>query len=192
MKRVVTLSLAVAMAITTCFASSTVALSRVAATGPEAATAAISTVTPGTAAVLPSPAPAAAPLKASDIRIPVGTTGQTINLQELSTMKVGDYEKMTGQKMGFFHRLEFKLAQKKLRSSINEDGTVNNKRLEKMARDIDGDTGFHLGGFVLGLLLGLIGVLIAYLIRDEKHSNRVKWAWIGWGVWVVILILSLI
>ena len=99
-------------------------------------------------------------------------------------MKVGDYEKMTGQKMGFFHRLEFKLAQKKLRSSINEDGTVNNKRLEKMARDIDGDTGFHLGGFVLGLLLGLIGVLIAYLIGMKSiataSSGRGSAGVFGW------------
>ena len=189
MKRVFTLSLAAMLAFSPCFASSVVASSR--ATGTESpAVTATASVTPGTESV--APAPAAAPLKASDIRLPVGNTGQTINLQELSTMKVADYEKMTGKKMGFFHRLEFKLAQKKLRSSINEDGTVNNKRLEKMARYYDGDTGFHAGGFFLGFLLGLIGVLIAYLINDEKKSNRVKWAWIGWGVWVVILILALV
>lgn len=53
-----------------------------------------------------------------------------------------------------------------------------------------GETGFHAGGFFLGLLLGVIGVIIAYLINDEKKHNRVKWAWIGWGVWVVLLIAA--
>jgi hypothetical protein len=174
MKRVVTLSLAIAMAITTCIASSVVA------PAPPA------TVAPAAVAVAP------APVKASDIRIPVGNTGKVVDLQELSTMKVADYEKMTGKKMSWFHRLEFKLAQKKLRHAINADGTVNDKRLEKLTRDMDGDGGFHLGGFVLGLLLGLIGVLIAYLINDDHHRNRVKWAWIGWGVWVVIFLLAII
>ena len=53
----------------------------------------------------------------------------------------------------------------------------------------DGTTGFHSGGFFLGLLVGLIGVIIAYIIKDEKKKNRVKWAWIGWGVWVVIALI---
>ena len=61
-----------------------------------------------------------------------------------------------------------------------------------MARDGEGQTGFHAGGFFLGLLLGLIGVLIAYLINDDKHRNRVKWAWIGWGVIVVLVLISLV
>jgi hypothetical protein len=107
-------------------------------------------------------------------------------------MKVGDYEKMTGKKMSWFHRLEFKMMQKKLRKSISADGSVNNKKLAMLAREGDGTTGFHAGGFFLGFLLGLIGVLIAYLINDEKKSNRVKWAWIGWGVWVVLILLIII
>jgi hypothetical protein len=35
-------------------------------------------------------------------------------------------------------------------------------------------------------------VLIAYLINDEKHANRVKWAWIGLAVIVVIVLIAVI
>jgi hypothetical protein len=142
--------------------------------------------------VAPATAPAPA-MKATDVRIPVGNTGKFVTLQDLATMKTADLEKLTGKKMGLLHRLEFKLAQNKLRRSINADGTISNRKLAMMAqKDIDGTTGFHLGGFALGFLLGLIGVLIAYLINDEKHSNRVKWAWIGFGVIVVVILLAII
>ena len=50
-------------------------------------------------------------------------------------------------------------------------------------------TDFSIGGLVLGLLLGIIGVLIAYLIGD---SAVIKWAWIGFAIWVGIVLLVLI
>jgi hypothetical protein len=188
MKRVFTLSLAIVMAISFCSASSSVVVTAPAASAaPREIVAPAPTVAPAVTAVAP-----AAP-KAVDINIPLGNTGKTVNLQELATMKAADLEKMTGQKMGLLGRLEFKLAQKKLRHSINADGTINNKKLAMLAsKDASGETGFHAGGFFLGFLLGLIGVLIAYLINDEKKHNRVKWAWIGWAVWVVILIAIII
>ena len=87
--------------------------------------------------------------------------------------------------------MEFKVAQKKLRHTINGDGTVNEKRAALFAREMDGTSGFHLGGFALGFLLLPIGVLIAYLINDDKKANRVKWAWIGLAagvlIWVVVV-----
>jgi hypothetical protein len=132
-------------------------------------------------------------MKASEVRIPVGNTGKFVTLQDLSTMKVADLEKLTGKKMGFLQRLEFKLSQKKLRKSINTDGTINNRKLASLAKkDIDGSTGFHLGGFALGFLLGLIGVLIAYLIHDDNHDNRVKWSWIGLGVLLVLILIAVL
>lgn len=119
------------------------------------------------------------PLKASDIRIPVAS-GKVITLQDLADMKASDFAKLTGKKMKFFDRVGFKIAQKKLRNSINPDGTLSSKKLEKNFRKAaDGSSGFHLGGFALGFFVGLIGVLIAYLINDDYKSNRVKWAWLG-------------
>ena len=174
------------MAVSFSFASSSLVITAPAST---AAPREIVAVAPTVAPAVVAAAPAA--VKASEILIPLGNTGKTVNLQDLSTMNTADLEKMTGKKMGFFHRMEFKLAQKKLRRSINADGTLNNKKLAMLAsKDMDGDTGFHIGGFALGFLLGLIGVLIAYLINDEKKHNRVKWAWIGLAVIVVIVIIA--
>ena len=129
------------------------------------------------------------PRKATEIFIPVGA-GKLISLQELADMKPLEYATLSGKKMKFTDRVGFWLAQKKLRHSINADGTVNNENLAGMYRaDGGGGGGFHLGGFALGFLLGLIGILIAYVIKDDKKRARRKWAWIGWLTFLVIYLV---
>jgi hypothetical protein len=142
----------------------------------------------------PTPPKTMAPLKASDVRIPIGKTGKTVSLLELSTMKVDDIEHLTGEKMGWMKRMEFKLALRKLRHSIKPDGTVDTKSLARLGRPgyYDDDGSFHIGGFALGFFVGLIGVLIAYLINDDNHHRRVKWAWIGFGCFVVLYVILVI
>ncbi len=130
-------------------------------------------------------------LKASEVYISVGRNGEKISLLDLSRMKVKEVQELTGKKMKFFDKIGFTIAQKKLRESINNDGTFNQKKMQKFFKKAgDGTSGFHIGGFALGFLLGPIGVLIAYLMNDDNKSNRIKWSWIGFGLVVVILILA--
>ena len=128
--------------------------------------------------------------KASEIFVAVGNTGQKISLSELSIINVKDFEKLSGKHLKFVDRLVFKASQKKLKNSINPDGTINNTKLAKYAA-ADG-SGFNIGGFALGFFLGLIGVLITYLINNENNQNRRKWTWIGFGVAVVVGLLALL
>lgn len=135
----------------------------------------------------------AKPLNATEIMIPIGKTGQKISLAEFSKLKPKEYEKLANVKLGFFDRIAYRMAMKKLRKGIAEDGTIKNKEVTKLVSgSIDGDSGFHLGGFALGFLVGLIGVLIAYLINDDKKDNRVKWSWIGFAVWVGIILIAVL
>lgn len=134
----------------------------------------------------------APPLKTSEILIPVGNTGKMISLLELSQISMSDLQAFTGRKMNFLEKISFRAAQKKLNNSIKPDGTFNKKFAKKLDKMADGTSGFHAGGFFLGFLLGLIGVLIAYLIKDDKKRNRVKWAWIGWAIGVAIYLIILL
>lgn len=135
-------------------------------------------------------------LNAKNIMLPVGSTGQTISLYDLAYIGVKDFEKITNKNLKIWDEIGFKIGQRKLRDKLNADGTVKTDVAKKlMAKMADGETGFHGGGFALGFLLGLIGVLIAYLINDEKKSNRVKWAWLGLAAVVAInlvLILAIL
>ena len=132
------------------------------------------------------------PLNAKDILIPIGNTGQKISLLDLSRIKIKEAEALTGKNMSLFEKAGFRAAQHKLRMNINYDGTINNKRLAKRLNNVDdGASGFHLGGFALGLLLSLVGVLIAYLLPGDAQASRTKWAWIGAAlsvIWIIILV----
>ncbi|MEJ7680816.1 MAG: hypothetical protein WKG06_23780 [Segetibacter sp.] len=94
-------------------------------------------------------------------------------MEMVTKMSVKDYEVLTGKKMNFVERLSFK---------------ITKKRFEKKLAMAEGTSaGFNIGGFALGFLLSLLGVLIAYLV--SKDTNLRKWAWIGFGASVVLYIL---
>src|ERR1700750_2951297 len=78
-------------------------------------------------------------VKASDLMIPIGNTGKSISMQDLSTISVKDFEQMTGKKLSSVDRAMFKAAQKKVRHSIDKDGNVNNKKIEKFYKKHAGD-----------------------------------------------------
>ena len=137
--------------------------------------------------------PAKNPVKASEVYLPVGKTGQLISLMDLSRISVKDYEALTGKKMKFINKVNFKICQRELKKSINTDGTFSKKKMEKyFTKAAKGVGGFSLGGLALGVFLSLIGVLIAYLISGDNKKNRITWAWIGAAIslilWGAILI----
>jgi hypothetical protein len=118
--------------------------------------------------------------KASDILIPIGNTGRFINLDELSVISLKDLQQLTGKNLKFSDKITFKMVQRKLRRSINEDGTINNTYLKKACKNgFFNSHPFHAGGFLLGFFLSLIGVLISYLINDDLKPDRTYWAWRG-------------
>src|SRR4030095_751912 len=94
-------------------------------------------------------------------------------------ISVKEYETLSGKKMKLIDKVNFKLKQRELKKSINNDGTFRDKRVEKYFNRLLGLGIFNLGGFLLGLFLSLIGVLIAYLITGEGKKSRITWAWVG-------------
>jgi hypothetical protein len=120
---------------------------------------------------------------ASAIMLPIKGTDVKISLADLAVISPKDYAAVTGKKMNLVEKIDFKLSQKKLKTIINDDGTVNRTKLDKLKKssgDFFGD--FEISGFALGVFLSLVGVLIAYLIDDDKKQQRVKWAWLGFVV----------
>lgn len=131
------------------------------------------------------------PRKAADIFIALGKTGAQISLMDLAYIKVSEFETLSGKKMQFVDKVGFKIAQRELRNTINEDGTLNSKKLNKMADKMAaGTSDFNIGGFALGFFLSIVGVLIAYIISDDNKAARTKWAWIGALAGLALILLA--
>lgn len=129
--------------------------------------------------------------QANQIFISVGKHGEKISMWEISRISVKDFQRISGERLNFFERLNFKAAQKKIKNNINSDGSVSNNIIGKNGFG-DSFSDFHIGGFLLGLFLFLPGVLIAYLFGGEEDTrrSRVKWAWYGAGIFALIAIAA--
>ena len=108
-----------------------------------------------------------------------------MSVQDFLALTPKKYKELTGEKLSFTQKIALKMAQRKVKRAIK-----NNEKVDSsvMANAVD-TSDFNIGGFVLGLLLSAIGVLIAYLIGD---TSVIKWAWIGFAVFLVIFLIAVL
>jgi hypothetical protein len=109
----------------------------------------------------------------------------TMTVEDFLSLTPKKYKELTGEKLSLTQKISLKLAQKKIRKALKNNENID---AATMANAVD-TTDFNIGGFILGLLLSVIGVLIAYLIGD---SSVIKWAWIGFGVFLIIFLLAVL
>ncbi len=113
----------------------------------------------------------------------------SLTVDALVKMSSREFSEVIGHKLSLKEKVVFRLAQRELRKEIKREGLQSDATLDVQQMMADGEKGFYFGGFILGLLLGLIGVLIAYIMKKDK--GFIRSAWIGWGVWVAIVIAVL-
>lgn len=128
---------------------------------------------------------AAVPVRMNETT-PVSTA---VSVDALVKMNSREFSEVIGHKLSLKEKVVFRLAQRELRKEIKNENLRSDATLDVQQMMADGEKGFYFGGFILGLLLGLIGVLISYLMKKDKAFTRS--AWIGWGVWVAIVIAIL-
>lgn len=121
----------------------------------------------------------------SEIVKPTPSPFAGMTVKDFLALTPKKYRELTGQKMTLSQKISLKIAQHKVKKAAK-----NNKQIEvmKFADGVD-TSDFSIGGLVLGLLLGPIGVLIAYLIGDR---SVIKWAWVGGAIWLAIFLLVVI
>jgi len=137
----------------------------------------IGKVEPGYASVAPL---SALPMNPAVTPKPSPFAGMTI--KQFLALSPKEYEKLTGKKLSLSQKVSLKIAQAKVKRMSKKNKQVD---LYKFNENVD-TSDFSIGGFVLGLLLGPIGVLIAYLIGDR---SVIKWSWIGGIIWLAIVLL---
>ena len=101
------------------------------------------------------------------------TAQQRLAMEQFVKLTSKEFETLRGRKLSFFQRIAFHAAQRKMKRQL-----------------LGNSEGFNAGGFFLGFLLGLIGVLCAYIFSKDRNFR--KWAWYGWFGWVAILLIIIL
>ncbi|MFN5135301.1 MAG: hypothetical protein ACK5DG_08280 [Chitinophagaceae bacterium] len=96
-------------------------------------------------------------------------------------------QEMTGKKMSLKQKLGLKLVQRDIKRQLKKGKEVNMAEFAKKASE-----GIDILWFLLGVVLGLIGVIIALITKKGKDDNRVRSSLIGWLVWIAIVAIGFI
>mgnify|MGYP001190523782 CR=1 FL=1 len=110
----------------------------------------------------------------------------TITVKDFLSLSVAEYEKLTGKKLQFTGKLSFKLMRHQVKKAVKKGKLQESSMLFASISVFDD---FNMLGFILGFLLGPIGVAIGYLTKDE---NIIKWTWMGFGAWALILVIAIL
>lgn len=92
---------------------------------------------------------------------------------------------LTGKKMSFAEKISLKVTQWDLKRQMKKGKEVDMAAYAKRAA-----SGVDPLWLILGLILGLIGVIIALVTKKGPDDNRVKSSLIGWGIWVAIVLIA--
>ena len=111
----------------------------------------------------------------------------TMTNKQFLTLSPQTYYKLTGIKMSFKERMALRIAQKNIRSEIKSKSIEENATINYEMAVGNGESSFRIGGFILGFLLGLIGVGLAYIFSNDKDFIRSTWK--GLGGWVILLLV---
>jgi hypothetical protein len=107
-----------------------------------------------------------------------------ISIQEFLELTPKRYKELTGKKMSLSQKISLKILQYKVRRAIKKNKPVS---LFFITREIENDN-FDIPGFILGIALGPLGILIAYLI-EGKSSAMFRWSLYGAIIWLGIFLL---
>ena len=116
-------------------------------------------------------------------------TAATVTVDALLNMNNREFAEVIGHKLSLKEKIVFRIAQHELRKDMKREGMQSDTNIDVRKIMDEGEKKFHIGGFFLGFFLQVIGILIAYLIKKDKAFIRS--AWIGWGVWVALLVILL-
>lgn len=104
-----------------------------------------------------------------------------LKASEFVKLSAKEYSDLTGKKLNLFQRMSFKITKMKMKHDLKRNPDL------KLTDYINGDDAtFRIDALwlILGVLIGPIGVLLAYVTKQEKY--KITSSWIGFAVWLIL------
>ncbi|HET9825667.1 MAG TPA: hypothetical protein VFP87_10035 [Chitinophagaceae bacterium] len=125
------------------------------------------------------------------------TTIKNPNLLSLITAKQflaltpQKYQELTGKKMNLVQKVEFKMIQHKVKKMVKRGEVVTMADVQKKFEDM---SSMNVLGFLLGLILGPVGVIIALILKEtgDVGADTVRWSLYGLLIWLAIVLIAIL
>ena len=101
------------------------------------------------------------------------------------------YQELTGKKMNFVQKAEFKMVQRKVKKMVKRGEVVTMADVQKKFEDM---SSMNVLGFLLGLILGPVGVIIALILKEtgDVGADTVRWSLYGLLIWLAVVLLVIL
>ena len=111
--------------------------------------------------------------------------------QQFLSLTPEKFREMTGKKMNLVQKVEFKMVQHKVKKMVKRGEVVTMADVQKKFEDMSSITWL---GFLLGLVLGPIGVIIALILKEtgDVGPDCVRWSLYGLLIWLAIVFLVIL
>ena len=120
--------------------------------------------------------------------IPIENAVLQPTVGDIVDMNAREFAQYTGQKFSLKQRIAFGLIKSHLKHDLHKGKlSADDSALNAMAA---GSSSFNFGAFILGFLLGIIGLLIVLLAFKDKGAW--KYALYGWLAAIVLIVLVVV
>lgn len=101
------------------------------------------------------------------------------------------YEAMSGKKMSLFQKMEFKMLQHKVKKMVKRGEVVTMADVQKRFEDAGT---MNILGFLLGLILGPVGVIIVLILKESGNASAemLRWSLYGLLIWLAVVLIFIL
>jgi hypothetical protein len=101
------------------------------------------------------------------------------------------FQEMSGKKMNLVQKVEFRMIQHKVKKMVKNGEVVTMADVQKKFDEMGS---MNILGFLLGLILGPIGVIIALILKETGNVSPsvLRWSLYGMLIWLVIFLLAIL
>jgi hypothetical protein len=114
-----------------------------------------------------------------------------ISAKQFLTLTPKKWQEMTGKKLTLMQKIQFKMLQHDIKKMVKRGEVVTMADVQKKYEDIGT---MNVLGFLLGLVLGPIGVIIALILKEtgDVDASVLRWSLYGLLVWLAIVLLVIL
>ena len=114
-----------------------------------------------------------------------------ITAKQFLSLTPKKYQELSGKKLNLFQKIEFKMVQHKVKKMVKRGEVVTMADVQKRFEDLGT---MNVLGFLLGLILGPVGVIIALILKETGNVDPsvLRWSLYGLLIWLAIVLIVII